>query len=109
MHLKVDGNALVAGLFPLRKKRQLPQATITASAAAMGKVAEIRCGAVQFTISVFDRRSWSGVVEFDGAVLKALAMLPGNDLFMDVCRVEYIAGRIVFADNLSAPATYQQL
>ncbi len=103
-YLKLDGQTLVAGLASLRSKRKLPIATIKACPLTMGKVAEIACGELQISVPIFDRRCWSDTVEFDGAVLKSLAVIPADDMFMDVCRVEYIAGRIVFAENLSVPA-----
>lgn len=104
MHLKLDGHALLAGLVAIRGKRKLPVASIRACPHAMGKRAEVTCGDLQFEVPVFDRRCWSDTVEFDGALLKSLAAIPADDMFMDVCRVEYIAGRIVFAENISAPA-----
>jgi hypothetical protein len=109
MHLKLDGNALVANLAWLRNKRKIPPASIKACPLTMGKLAEFTCGPLHFSIEILDRRHWSGTVEFDGAILKAVALIPADDMFMDVCRVEYIAGRIVFAENLSAPASYVPL
>jgi hypothetical protein len=109
MHLKLDGNALIAKLAWLRTKRKIPPASIKACPLTMGKFAEVSCGPLHFSIEILDRRQWSGTVEFDGAILKAVALIPAGDMFMDVCRVEYIAGRIVFAENLSTPATYLPL
>jgi hypothetical protein len=108
MHLKLDGHALVAGLASLRGKRKLPTATIRACPHEMGKEAEVTCGELQFSVPVFDRRCWSDTVAFDGSVLKSLASIPADDMFMDVCRVEYIAGRLVFAENISVPAQVVQ-
>lgn len=104
MHLKLDGHSFLAGLTPLRAKRKLPKASIKACPLTMGKLAEVTCGDFQLSIPIFDRRSWSDTVEFDGAILKSLAEISADDMFMDVCRVEYIAGRIVFAENISVPA-----
>lgn len=104
MHLKLDGHALLAGLTMLRGKRRLPRAALTACPLVMGKRAEVSCGDFRLTVPVLDRRSWSDTVEFDGSLLKSLASISADDMFMDVCRVEYVAGRIVFAENLSAPA-----
>ncbi len=104
MHLKVDGHALIAGLATLRNRRKLPPARIQACPQSMGKLADVRCGDVAFQVPVFDRRCWSDTVEFDGKLLGDLLKIPADDLFMDICRVEYIAGRIVFAENLTAPA-----
>lgn len=106
MHLKLDGNALVANLASLRNKRKIPTASIKACALRLGKVAEVTCGPLQFGVEILDRRSWSGTVEFDGVVLREIAMIPANDMFMDLFRVEFNAGRIVFAENLSAPARF---
>ena len=104
MHLKLDGHSFLAGLAPLRNKRKLPAATIKACPHQMGKLAEVACGEIRINVPIFDRRCWSDTVEFDGTVLKFLAAIPADDMFMDVCRVEYIAGRIVFAENISVPA-----
>lgn len=104
MHLKLDGHSLLAGLAPLRSKRKLPTATLKACPHTLGKLAEITCGEFQVSVPIFDRRCWSEGVAFDGAILKALAAIPADDMFMDVCRVEYIAGRLVFAENISVPA-----
>lgn len=104
MHLKLDGHALVAGLAPLRSVRKPSLATIKACPQELGKLADISCGAMRVSVPIFDRRSWSDTVEFDGAILKSLASLSTDDLFMDVCRVEYVAGRIVFAENISVAA-----
>jgi len=104
MHLKLDGYSFLAGLAPLRMKRKLPKATLKACPLTMGKFAELTCGDLKIEIPILDRRCWSDTVEFDGGVLKSLATIPANDMFMDVCRVEYIAGRIVFAENLSVSA-----
>ena len=92
MHLKLDGHALVALLSVLRSKRSFPNATIKACPVTMGKVASIDCGPFYCDVPILDSRNWSGTVEFDGAVFRTLSKLPANDLFMDVCRVEYIAG-----------------
>lgn len=108
MHLKLDGHSFLAGLTPLRSKRKLPAATIKACPHAMGKVAEVACGEFRINVPIFDRRCWSDIVEFEGAVLKSLAAIPADDMFMDICRVEYIAGRIVFAENISVPARVVQ-
>ena len=104
MHLKLDGHSFLSGLAPLRARRKLPKATLTACPHALGKVAEIVCGDFHLDVPVHDRRCWSDTVEFDGAVLASLASIPADDMFMQVCRVEYIAGRIVFADNLTFSA-----
>jgi hypothetical protein len=104
MHLKLDGHALVAQLGVLRAKRRFPKATISACPLTMGKVAAIDCGPLHFDVPILDRRNWSGTVEFDGMVFKSLAKLPANDLFMDVCRVEFIGGELIFAECLSASA-----
>lgn len=108
MHLKLDGHAFLASLLPLKAKRKLPRATIRACPHSMGKVAEVSCGDLRIDIPVFDRRSWSDTVEFDGGVLKSLASIPADDMFLDVFRIEVIAGRIVFAENFSVPANVIQ-
>jgi hypothetical protein len=104
MYLTLNGHALVKGLGTLRHKRSLPRATLRADAQSMGKSAEVVCGECRFQVPVLDRRHWQGTVAFDGSLLKALAMIAADDLFMDVCRVEFIAGRIVFDANLTGPA-----
>lgn len=109
MHLKLDGHSFLAGLAPLRSKRKLPVATIKACPHELGKLAEIVCGDIRIDVPIFDRRCWSDTVAFDGAVLKSLAAIPADDMFMDICRVEYIAGRIVFAENISVLATVVQV
>ena len=108
MHLKLDGHALLAGLAAVHGKRKLPMASIKACPHEMGKRAEVTCGELRFEVPIFDRRCWSDTVVFEGTVLKSLATISPDDMFMDVCRVEYIAGRIVFAENISAPAQVVQ-
>ena len=108
MHLKLDGHALLAGLAAIHGKRKLPMASIKACPHEMGKRAEVACGELRFEVPVLDRRCWSDTVAFEGSVLKSLATISPDDMFMDVCRVEYIAGRIVFAENISAPAQVVQ-
>lgn len=105
MHLKLDGHALLGSLAALRSRRKLGKATLTACPLSLGKTAELRCGDWHIHVPIFDRRAWSDTVEFDASILKSLAAIPADDMFMDVCRVEYIAGRIVFAENLSVSAT----
>lgn len=104
MHLKVDGNDMLRKLAPLRGKRRLPRATLSACPQTLGREVVLACGDFLCHVPVLDRRQWSATVEFDGDLLVMLARIPSDDLFMDVCRIEFIAGRLVVAENHTVEA-----
>lgn len=105
MYLLIDGHALIAGVATLRTRRKLPPATLRVRQAAACHLAEFSCGPLSVSVPVLDRRHWAGVLTFDGILLKDIARLPVNDLFMTMCLVEFIAGNLTLGETFSGVAT----